>query len=525
MRENEREMSSATAKWPVVSKQYGAGHTLDVASRRMRVTGVLAAAAAALAGSWLSGSLRAQETAASGSRFPVGVVVPSVKSSADTSERYALYLPSHYDVSRRWPALLVLDPRGRAVLAMERFREAAERDGYIVVSSYNTVSDSTEEPNVRAVNAMLADLQSGFATDTRRVYLAGMSGTARLAWTFAYQLSGNVAGILGFAAGLPWTGIEAYLRLRQPASFVYFGGAGTGDFNFDEVRGLEHRLDSLGVLPHRAEYFEGQHGWPPASVCGDGLDWMELQAMKRGQRRRDDSLAGAWFTQRMAQARAADDSGRPFDAVVQYRAIRDDFRGLAGTKAAEDRVAALERLPAVRDRERRDQALELAFESYTRDKFVPFIRNLQNAVPPSLESALHDLDIRNLLRQQRDSVRDRLGAQAASRMLALVSVNTAFYESRRYFSQGDPAGALAMLAIAHEIVPASPYICFQQAKAYAEMGRTADVLESLRCAKSGGTLTVADLRDEHAFDRLRSDSAFAALAATFPPAAAPGTDN
>ncbi len=31
-------------------------------------------------------------------------------------------------------------------------------------------------------------------------------------------------------------------------------------------------------------------------------------------------------------------------------------------------------------------------------------------------------------------------------------------------------------------------------------------------------MTVADIRDEHAFDRLRNDSAFAALAATFAPA-------
>lgn len=485
-----------------------------------------AAASAALAGSGSPGSLCAQDTAAGGARLPVGIVIPSVKSHADTSERYALYLPSHYAVSRRWPALLVLDPRGRAVLAMERFREAAERDGYIVVSSYNTLSDSTEEPNVRAVNAMLADLQNAFATDTTRMYLAGMSGTARLAWTFAYELSGHVAGILGFAAGLPWRRAEAYVRLKQPASFAYFGGAGTGDFNFDEVRGLTHALDSLDVLPHRAEYFDGQHGWPPASVCGDGLDWMELQAMKHGQRLGDDSLTGAWFTQRMTQARAAEDSGRPFDAIVRYRAIRDDFRGLLDTRVADDRVAALEKLPAVRDHEQRDHSLQIAFRSYAQDKFEPFIRDLQNAAhPPSLESALHDLDIRDLQRQQRDSVHDRLGAQAATRMLALVTVNTAFYEPRKYFARSDPGGALAMLAIAHEIVPESPYTCFEQAKAYAELGRTGDVLSSLRCAKTGGTMTAADLRDEHAFDRLRSDPAFAALAATFAPAPAPGADN
>ncbi len=36
-------------------------------------------------------------------------------------------------------------------------------------------------------------------------------------------------------------------------------------------------------------------------------------------------------------------------------------------------------------------------------------------------------------------------------------------------------------------------------------------------------MTAADIRDERAFDRLRSDSAFTALAATFAPAPKPGT--
>src|SRR4029077_12222251 len=92
---------------------------------------LVAPPAAAVAGSGSPGSLRAQDTAARGARLPAGIVIPSVKRHGGTGERYALYLPSHYDASRRWPALLVLDPRGRAVLAMERFRAAAERDGYI----------------------------------------------------------------------------------------------------------------------------------------------------------------------------------------------------------------------------------------------------------------------------------------------------------------------------------------------------------------------------------------------------------
>jgi predicted esterase len=494
--------------------------------RAERLAVLAGAVVASIVASMVTGAASwAQSVLTTDSRLPVGTVVPRVTSRADSTEHYAVYLPTRYDTTGRWPALLLLDPRGRAMIAMRRFQEAAERDGYIVISSYNTVSDSTEEPNVHALNAMLLDLQNDFATDTRRMYLAGFSGTARLAWAYAYELAGHVPGVLGFAAGLPWRGIDAYTQLKRPASFVYFGGAGTSDFNFDEVRALEETLDSVTTIPHRLEYFDGPHGWPPSAICGDAVDWMEVQAMTQGLRPRNDSLVTAWVTQRLALALAAEDSGDSYQAYVRYRAVRDDFHTLHDVTFATTRIAALERLPALRDRRKRDRELQTAFEDYSKDRFRPFITALHEKRPPALGSALHDLNIAALQRQARDSTHDPLGAQAARRMLALVSVNTAFYLPRQYFVAHDPARALAALAIAHEIQPASPFVCLGQAKAYALLGQVANAIGSLQCAKAGGTLTAADLRAEPDFDRIRGDAAFTSFAAALPAASPPESDD
>src|SRR5579872_907132 len=135
--------------------------------------------------------------------FPRGRVIDSVRSPTDSGERYAVYLPARYDSTRHWPLLFLMDPRGRATRALERFRDGAERDGHVVLSSYNTVSDSTEEPNIRALRAALTDGPKWFTIDPRRIYLAGFSGTARLAWGYGIELRGHVAGVLGFGAGLP----------------------------------------------------------------------------------------------------------------------------------------------------------------------------------------------------------------------------------------------------------------------------------------------------------------------------------
>ena len=74
-------------------------------------------------------------------RYPRGEVVRQVISRTDRQQRYAVYLPSRYTSARRWPLLLLMDPRGQALIPLELVRRSAERYGYIVLSSYNTRSD------------------------------------------------------------------------------------------------------------------------------------------------------------------------------------------------------------------------------------------------------------------------------------------------------------------------------------------------------------------------------------------------
>ena len=135
--------------------------------------------------------------------LPAGRVIQRITARADTSQRYALYLPSSFTRDRQWPILFLLDPRGRALIPLQRFQPAAERLGYIAISSYNTLSDGPAEPNYKAMNAMLDDVQRSLPVDSRRFYLVGFSGTARFAWQMTTQLPGTVAGIIGAGAAVP----------------------------------------------------------------------------------------------------------------------------------------------------------------------------------------------------------------------------------------------------------------------------------------------------------------------------------
>src|SRR4051812_8491978 len=150
-----------------------------------------------------------------GEPLPRGRVVERVR--ADSIHSYALYLPSTWTAERRWPVLVALDPGGRALLPLERFREAAERRGWVVMSAYDVRNGDAAQmaANERAVDAMLVDAQRRFSMDPRRLYFAGLSGMARFAWGVVAQLDGQAAGLIGAAAGFPRASGLWVVTLRQ----------------------------------------------------------------------------------------------------------------------------------------------------------------------------------------------------------------------------------------------------------------------------------------------------------------------
>ena len=113
--------------------------------------------------------------------FPRGQVVEKVAAAKVPGQSYALYLPSTYTPDRLWPVLYMLDARNNALVPIERFRAAAERFGWILVSSYNSRSDTRDDPNSAAMTAMWNDAVARFSIDGRRVYVTGFSGGARAA--------------------------------------------------------------------------------------------------------------------------------------------------------------------------------------------------------------------------------------------------------------------------------------------------------------------------------------------------------
>src|SRR5437660_1568879 len=91
-----------------------------------------------------------------------GIVHGSVPVTAEATNSYALYLPSAYSSTKRWPLLLVFDPFARGEVSVKLFHEAAEKYGFIVVGSNN--SRNFEDPSA-AIRGLWADIKERYAID------------------------------------------------------------------------------------------------------------------------------------------------------------------------------------------------------------------------------------------------------------------------------------------------------------------------------------------------------------------------
>ena len=279
---------------------------------------------------------------ASAQELPRGTVIDKVVCARDQAQSYALYVPSAYSADREWPVLFAFDPGARGRVPVERFREAAERYGFIVAGSNNS-RNGPLTASVDAMNAMHADLQARFRLNLRRIYVTGFSGGARAAATIGLAMQGQAAGVIGFGAGFPG-GVEP----SASVPFAFFGAAGTDDFNYPELKQLDQALERAGIA-HRLEVFAGGHEWPPVAVCTRAVEWMELQAMKSGRRPRDAELVDQIFSRTTADAADHERAGRLLEAYWLYAALAKDFAGLRDVSTCGDRARQLEQSREVRE--------------------------------------------------------------------------------------------------------------------------------------------------------------------------------
>ncbi len=452
---------------------------------------------------------------AQGQPLSKGVVIDRVVCAKNPSQTYALYIPTSYDPTRRYPILYCFDPGARGKVPVELYKNAAERLGYIVVCSNNS-RNGPWEPIYAAIQAVADDTHARFSIDPRRVYTSGMSGGGGPAWNVA---STGLAGSIICASAFQMK--EETLR---GVSFALFGVAGIADFNFPLMENVCSSLEKMGKTV-RFETFEGGHAWPPEEIAALALEWMELQAIRSGLRPPDAALVDAAYARAVARAEGFEASGRIYDAYRELRSISRDFKGLKDVTPHAEKSERLAKTKEVKQAIK--QEAELAQLQQVRMdglRAARFAMEKESMAGPSVAAADPgsreiyvggESEIRSTIHELRHKMeskvfdRDRILAQ---RVLEELMINSLYYakdlmDARNFHS------ALVSLRICEWIRPKATGVLFDSSRAYAGSGDKKKALEYLGKAVEAGFKDFAAIEAAAEFERLRKEKRYAEILA------------
>ncbi len=427
-----------------------------------------------------------------------GRIIERVVCQNEPAQSYALYLPSNYSPDKEWPVLFCFDFVGDGKLPVARFMEAAERYGYIIAGSNNS-KNGVVKSSLDAFKAVWADTHARFSINDARVYTGGFSGGARIASLIAsfYRVEGVIACGAGFQVGL------------SPSSktvFTFFATVGSDDFNFPEMKSLEKTLNKKGVVNRLVE-FDGWHVWAPADLCDTALGWMEIQAIKRNKRSKDEALIESLFTKWLEEAETLERSGRPYDAFLRLESLAADFKGLRDVSAVEKMVAGLKETEKVKRaiKQESDQGIK---QKELEDEIWSYTDMLDD--PDTQVIAIGRLKERIAVLRKDFEAREPSDRRRVVRR-ALTHLFEVFYERGTIKHANNYPLAVRYLEIAVEINPTDPRASYRLACMYSMKGEKKKALTSLRAAVEKGFANVAQLESNTELDTIRKDPDFQSI--------------
>ena len=447
--------------------------------------------------------ISAQVLQSKANEFATAVVIEKVVVKSDPIQSYALYLPSAYDSLNKYPILYCFDPGARGSLAVNRFKDAAEKYNYIVVGSNNS-RNGPDQPLNEIIKMMWEDTHARLSIDETRTYLAGFSGGARVAISLGYSTKGLVAGVIACGGGFP-----ARISPSTPLPFVLYMTAGTEDFNNPEMQSLARTMED-SPIPHHLAIFEGGHDWLPPELAIQAIEWLELQAMRTGIKVKDPELIDRLFVKVSKQAQDAEEASEVYLAYSYYAGAAQTFQGLRNVSEFQQKALALKSTKAVREALKQEK---LSGEEQTRS--VLSINSLIGRLNQSENKLETQSELRRLIDLQKNAAEAKQASPErviARRVLDSVFIG-AFEQGSAAIFQKDYQAAIIYFSVGTEIQPNNPRTFYHLARAYALAKENRKALDALQTAAKKGFRDIDGLGGPE-FVRLRDEKRFNEIAQT-----------
>lgn len=223
-----------------------------------------------------------------------GIIIDNIPTNDSIAENFALYLPTNFEITKKWPIVFVYDMQGRGKQVISMFRQAAEEQGYILAASNNVNDTLTLSKNILVSSRMFNTIYSILPIKKDRSYSAGFASGARMASlvpTFVKEVQGVIS------CGSPVANEEV---LSAKNKFHFIGIVGNEDYNYTTMLSSQKLLNKL-KFQNQLLVFEGGHEWPKSSYLAKAMEIFSLTAMEKGIELKDDGFVNTTYQKNLGE--------------------------------------------------------------------------------------------------------------------------------------------------------------------------------------------------------------------------------
>jgi hypothetical protein len=188
---------------------------------------------------------------------------------SDIKHTYQIFVPSVDSSFKQLPLLVSIDPYGNGKLAVEGFKEAAQKYQAVVVGS-NLIKNN--DPNyIQEFDELISDVKNRYPVGNI-LFVGGFSGGARM--SLGYAANHKVNGVIA-------SGALAQTEEIHAISCKIICIIGMDDFNFIEA--APYVLDPMSMPSNLAiEISKASHAWPGKELLQQALGYLVLSVMPPG---------------------------------------------------------------------------------------------------------------------------------------------------------------------------------------------------------------------------------------------------
>lgn len=294
-----------------------------------------------------------------------GGITENIVVNDSLKETMSVYLPSNFEMSKKWPVVFVFDMKGKGKQALSSFKSAADEEGYILATSNNTSDTLSLPKNILISERMLNVAYNLLPLAKARTYTAGFSGSAR----FASILPNFIKGIQGvISCGAPVGNLEI---LSAKNSFYFVGIVGREDYNFIDMMETRILLDKL-KFQNRLLLFEGGSQWPEKSLLVDALQTLTFSAMAKNNAEIDLEKVNTAYETSLNRANSLFSAKKPLMAEHLLSEMMKDYIPFKALDSLKGIRRQLRRTSAFKSA-RRNQNSVLLKETFTKEDYVYFL--------------------------------------------------------------------------------------------------------------------------------------------------------